>query len=232
MSTRAFGGTFGMRGAGAIAVVFTAAVVAVSCMQDFDQFFQGPPDEPVGGAGGEAGQGGVGLVGGSGGSGGCTTADQCPGADTTCRFRTCEAEVCDFANAALGTECTEDGGQVCDDAGNCVECNDGSDCPDEYSCESNQCIPPECANDTQDGDETDVDCGGGTCPPCANGDVCLTYTDCESSFCRTGPGGSGGAGGQGGSGVGGAATGGGAAGGQGGAGVAGGATGAGGAVGL
>ncbi|MBW2455181.1 MAG: hypothetical protein JRI68_11755, partial [Deltaproteobacteria bacterium] len=57
--------------------------------------------------------------------------------------------------------------------------------------------PPGCTNSVQDGDETDVDCGGDTCPACADGLECLTYTDCESRFCDpSGGGGNGGAGGS------------------------------------
>ena len=35
-----------------------------------------------------------------------------------------------------------------------------------------------CSNGVKDGDETDVDCGGATCPVCANGDACATGNDC------------------------------------------------------
>jgi hypothetical protein len=40
-----------------------------------------------------------------------------------------------------------------------------------------------CSNGVTDGDETDVDCGGGTCPVCANGDACNTGGDCASRVC-------------------------------------------------
>jgi hypothetical protein len=40
-----------------------------------------------------------------------------------------------------------------------------------------------CANGIKDGDETDVDCGGSTCPLCANGDVCNAGSDCASRVC-------------------------------------------------
>jgi hypothetical protein len=35
-----------------------------------------------------------------------------------------------------------------------------------------------CGNGVRDGDETDVDCGGATCRPCAAGAACATSTDC------------------------------------------------------
>jgi hypothetical protein len=39
-----------------------------------------------------------------------------------------------------------------------------------------------CANGVQDGDETDVDCGG-SCGMCANGLGCRNFTDCQSAVC-------------------------------------------------
>jgi phospholipase C len=36
-----------------------------------------------------------------------------------------------------------------------------------------------CANGVRDGAETDIDCGGGTCPACAPGYGCLLTTDCQ-----------------------------------------------------
>ena len=43
-----------------------------------------------------------------------------------------------------------------------------------------------CSDLAQNNDETDVDCGGGTCPACAVGDSCLTGSDCESGVCGSG----------------------------------------------
>ncbi len=42
-----------------------------------------------------------------------------------------------------------------------------------------------CSDATQDGDETDVDCGGATCTACANGKMCLLNSDCQSNNCAT-----------------------------------------------
>ncbi|MET0793838.1 MAG: hypothetical protein ABW061_20130 [Polyangiaceae bacterium] len=42
---------------------------------------------------------------------------------------------------------------------------------------------PGCANDTLDPDETDVDCGGSTCPRCIHEEACLTGSDCLSGEC-------------------------------------------------
>lgn len=42
---------------------------------------------------------------------------------------------------------------------------------------------PSCDNDTKDGDETDVDCGGATCPACDTGQECAAAGDCISGVC-------------------------------------------------
>lgn len=39
---------------------------------------------------------------------------------------------------------------------------------------------PSCTDSTKNGVETDVDCGGGTCPACTSGKSCLLTTDCAA----------------------------------------------------
>lgn len=46
-----------------------------------------------------------------------------------------------------------------------------------------ECVADTCADGIQNGDETDVDCGGGTCPLCGTGDACLVDSDCTSLLC-------------------------------------------------
>ena len=43
--------------------------------------------------------------------------------------------------------------------------------------------PPTCSDGVKNGHETDVDCGGPDCPPCAVGRGCLSRTDCASAIC-------------------------------------------------
>lgn len=43
-----------------------------------------------------------------------------------------------------------------------------------------------CENGLKDADETDVDCGGPSCLPCADGQVCAAPSDCASTFCEGG----------------------------------------------
>jgi len=44
--------------------------------------------------------------------------------------------------------------------------------------------PAYCSDGKMDGDETDVDCGGGTCAPCPAGDDCFYGSDCASGICQ------------------------------------------------
>jgi hypothetical protein len=54
---------------------------------------------------------------------------------------------------------------------------------------SNDLAPPgtppaaSCTDAIQNGSETDVDCGGGACPDCPNGDTCSVNGDCQSNNC-------------------------------------------------
>lgn len=43
-----------------------------------------------------------------------------------------------------------------------------------------------CNNGVRDGTETDIDCGGSTCPTCTNGLLCAADADCASTYCGTG----------------------------------------------
>jgi hypothetical protein len=45
---------------------------------------------------------------------------------------------------------------------------------------------PTCSDGIKNGNETDVDCGGGTCPACATGKQCLVAADCVSGNCSGG----------------------------------------------
>jgi hypothetical protein len=43
-----------------------------------------------------------------------------------------------------------------------------------------------CSDGIKNGSETDVDCGGGTCPRCAVGKTCASRNDCASGRCAAG----------------------------------------------
>lgn len=72
--------------------------------------------------------------------------------DTTnqCQFNSsCEPSTGDcnpFTNRPAGTPCAQSGGSVCDGNGNCVECSDASQCPDDSNeCTSAACIAFACS---------------------------------------------------------------------------------------
>lgn len=44
-------------------------------------------------------------------------------------------------------------------------------------------VPPQCSNKIQDGDETDIDCGGSVCPKCGLHQGCNNYNDCTTATC-------------------------------------------------
>ncbi|MBW2527973.1 MAG: hypothetical protein JRI23_27580 [Deltaproteobacteria bacterium] len=181
---------FASRGALASIAAVAALAMAASCTQDFDQFFEGTTAPTTTTPTGTGGSGG--------GSGECAAPEDCDGTDTTCQQRTCVNEVCGTSYANAGTACTEDGGAVCDGTGSCVECTNETHCDTNEVCDDNSCVASACVNDTQDGEETDVDCGGPDCNPCVNTETCLLARDCVSRFCDS----SSGAGGGGGSGSG------------------------------
>jgi Dickkopf N-terminal cysteine-rich region len=85
-------------------------------------------------------------------------------------------------------------------AGICSDqCITAVDCPAGNTCEPmstmmgpvNVCVdqgggpPAHCTSAAQDGDETDVDCGG-SCGPCPDNGGCALTTDCQSGICDSG----------------------------------------------
>lgn len=128
---------------------------------------------------------------GGGGEGGmvpvvnCAIADECPGLDTTCRYRVCEDGLCDFENAPSAVGCSENEGTFCNGEGACVQCLGDEDCTGNDSCVSGVCAPVHCTDQERNMGETDTDCGG-PCPPCGNGESCLGPDDCTSQFCNEG----------------------------------------------
>ncbi|MBW2454643.1 MAG: hypothetical protein JRI68_09035 [Deltaproteobacteria bacterium] len=140
----------------------------------------------IGGTGGIGGIGGIGGAGGQGGTGGdpCDPS-LCPGADTDCSKRICDDnDECDVEHEPAGTSCTGSGDErVCDGEGTCVECMVTDDCDGSDLCDNQMCVPPTCTDQQLNGTETDVDCGGDDCAPCANTEGCLVAGDCQSGFC-------------------------------------------------
>lgn len=94
-----------------------------------------------------------------------------------------------------GTETDADcGGGACPPCSLCKACNIAADCQTQccntsvcanLNFNSAQCDPTyTCPDGCLNGTETDLDCGGTTCPTqCLTGDVCKVHSDCNSGFC-------------------------------------------------
>ena len=75
----------------------------------------------------------------------------------------------------------------------CERCDDGKDCARDGDCRSNICTDagtcgtePTCADETANGGETDIDCGGATnCARCGVGRRCDEDSDCQSNLCTS-----------------------------------------------
>ncbi|MCA9604116.1 MAG: hypothetical protein KC619_00890 [Myxococcales bacterium] len=81
----------------------------------------------------------------------------------------------------IGIDC---GGVTCPGCGDGELCIAGSDCASGV-CEgvSSTCATATCTDGVMNGDETDVDCGGATCPACPTGGGCESLIDCMSGVC-------------------------------------------------
>ena len=118
---------------------------------------------------------------------GCTMDNDCP-AVGDCQQKNCDAmNVCSPTNKAAGATCSSNGGSACDGSGTCVECVDAGDCngTTEICSATNQCVSS-CGDTIENGNETDVDCGG-PCPnDCGTGQKCNNSGDCVSKVCTGG----------------------------------------------
>lgn len=112
-------------------------------------------------------------------------------ADTAEDGNPCTVDACidgmpGATNAMSGTDCQQDNNQpgVCDGSGSCVECVSNAQCTAPATCNNkNRCVAPHCTNMIKDVNETDVNCGGPDCDPCANGKDCEQGSDCVSLVC-------------------------------------------------
>ncbi|MBK8255510.1 MAG: proprotein convertase P-domain-containing protein [Polyangiaceae bacterium] len=101
-----------------------------------------------------------------------------------CTLDFCQGGTLVHPNSPSGATCTDNNGQVCDGAGNCIECLSGANCTSGV-CISQVCAAPTCMDVVKNGNETDTDCGGADCPKCANLKSCSIAGDCTSGVCTT-----------------------------------------------
>jgi hypothetical protein len=94
---------------------------------------------------------------------------------------------CDVKHHCGSAPCTDlDCGGACPPCDLGKRCQLDADCQ-SYACDaaSATCIQNQCLDHVQDGNETDLDCGGGICGGCELGQACLLDQDCRSQACDT-----------------------------------------------
>lgn len=120
--------------------------------------------------------------------------DPCPTGDRCSRSTDCVSGVCvdDECQAASCLDERKNGAETDIDCGGptgadaCLRCAVGDDCELDRDCADGLrcepatlvCVAGGCGNEALDAGETDVDCGGPDCPPCAVGQGCERDTDC------------------------------------------------------
>ena len=125
---------------------------------------------------------------------GCTNDDDCA-SDVCDLSQTCPGGVaCGTCAAPSCTDSKKNGLETATDCGGgtCAACADGLGCVANSDCVSGvcastvasttgsgTCAAPACNDKVQNGLETDVDCGGGTCPQCPDGGSCKANSDCQ-----------------------------------------------------
>jgi hypothetical protein len=94
---------------------------------------------------------------------------------------------CDAHHFCGSAACTDvDCGGACGPCAVGKRCLVDGDCL-SFACDAatTTCVANQCLDHRQDGDETDADCGGGTCRGCALGQACLLDEDCANQACDT-----------------------------------------------
>jgi hypothetical protein len=110
----------------------------------------------------------------------------------------CKSNACDTAaESCISDSCKDnhrDGYESDVDCGGytpCPRCPTGGRCDAPNDCETrfcdvvmHQCVTAAsgCSDHAVDGDETDVDCGGTVCAPCASGQYCKSSSDCQAGL--------------------------------------------------
>ena len=103
----------------------------------------------------------------------------CSATDKLCVATACLDQTKNNAETAI--DC---GGPTCPKCGAGEACLVAADCMSGFCSTTDKlCVANQCQDQVKNGMETDIDCGGPTCPKCADTFACLVPTDCVS-FCN------------------------------------------------
>ncbi|NUP11463.1 MAG: lamin tail domain-containing protein [Polyangiaceae bacterium] len=103
--------------------------------------------------------------------------------DNDCTGDLCTDGVPSNPPVGVGDPCNDNGGAHCNADGNCVECVTGAHCASTVCTDRFTCAPASCNDGAINGNETDLNCGGGDCPACMIGQNCDFDSDCLSNSC-------------------------------------------------
>jgi len=125
----------------------------------------------------------------------CETGKSCV-VNRDCSSNQCVAELCKTPDEPTCNNGMKDQDETDIDCGGliCNPCTGEKSCILNRDCYSNYCkdaicgtlYTDSCDDGEKNQDETDVDCGGIICNPCANGESCLINSDCSSNLCNGG----------------------------------------------
>ena len=113
-------------------------------------------------------------------------------APADCAEKVCDANVCLAATPTDGVKNGSETDVDCGGGGPAPACPDTKKCSvgtrdcTSKICTASACVAPSPTDGVKNGNETDIDCGGGApAPLCANGKTCVTgATDCTSLVCN------------------------------------------------
>jgi len=119
----------------------------------------------------------------------CTDGSDCA-VGTDCLSGVCNVGICTMTCVEGTADCDLVANNGCEidttsDGNHCGACL--AACDVSETCNSSVCTSSgPCSNGFQDGNETDKDCGGGTCAPCGAYQYCSVGSDCMSGSCPIG----------------------------------------------
>lgn len=97
------------------------------------------------------------------------------------------APTCDGDGMCVAASLESCGRYVCENDASCFDhCTSDAACSAGNVCAGDTCAPPSCTDGVRTAPETDVDCGGGTCPKCRGALTCAASSDCQSGTCNAG----------------------------------------------